>query len=744
MKYKLSLALSICLMSNFALATDDVNLSEVTTYGNLSTTEGTGSYTTGNMSTATGLNLSIRETPQSVSVVSNQVIKDLNLNSVDSALSYAPGITVRNDTGRLRINSRGFDVDNIQEDGIASSVSSSVQGPLGFSKEFTDLEFYDRVEVLRGAAGLTQSNGEPGGTVNLVRKRPSSELGINASLSAGSWDNYRSTFDITNALNESGSIRGRLIGVLSKNGTYKNYDDGWRGALGGIFEFDLTDATLLTTGLIWQKTKEVYDIYGVPAIDSNGNYLNLSRKSYFGANWNNSIYEKYNAFAEISHNFNDDFKAYAKLNYTKSDGMIKFGSMGGVSPYNGTTSHDIRFRKYDNSSDEVNLKLGLDGKYELFGRKHDFFINGQMSREVFEEQDKWSPDTSLTALGLGIYNWNSSIIPQPDWDSSNTSVVSFNKKFTNTIYQQAFALGTRYNFTDDWHLLVGGRFSRVKYDKFNENYIANTRSNNTIITKSKFTPYAGLTWDFTKNHSWYVSYAEIFKPQSATDKNKNVLDPVVGYNIETGLKSEYFDGALNTAIALFQVIQENRAMTDPTDSSASIAEGKVRSRGIDVEISGAITDRWNIFSGYTYNKSIYMKSEKENSTTVDYSRGADAKKYIPRHLFKIYTSYELPINNTQKISFGTGVRFQSKTSGIYVKNNLSSGATIGYYVPEQKAYALWDANINYTINKNFSVALAVKNITDKKYFVNTHNRTAGMNNFYGDPRNFMLTLNYTY
>ena len=763
MKHQLSLAIVLCLGANTLYASNssdlnnslvknnnelndqafatDANLAEVQVVSDLSKTEGTGSYTADRMNTATGLGLSIKETPQSVSVISNQLIKDLNLKDVNSALQYAPGIAVRNDTGRLRINSRGFDVDNIQEDGIASSVSSSVQGPLGFSKEFTDLEFYDRVEILRGAAGLTQSNGEPGGTVNLVRKRPTREFAFNTSLNLGSWDNYRGTFDVSNALNESGSVRGRLIGVLSKNGTYKHYRNGWRGALGGIFEFDLTDKTLLTTGLIWQKTSEVYDIYGVPALDKDGNNLNLDRKSYFGANWNNSIYEKYNAFAEISHQFNDDYKAYAKLNYTKSDGIIKFASLGGTNPYNpATPTHNIRFRTYDNDSNEASLKLGVDGKYELFGQKHDIFLNGSLSKEKFKERDIWTPNASLSSLGLSIYNWNSSAIAEPNWNTKATSDTTY----TNTIYQQALTAGTRYNFSDEWHMILGSRFSRVKYDKFNENHISGTKSAHTYITKSKFSPYAGLTWDFLKDHSWYASYAEIFKPQSATDSNKNVLEPVVGYNIETGVKSEFLGGALNTAVALFQIIQENRAITDPNNSNYSIAEGKVRSRGIDAEISGSITERWNIMAGYTFNKSIYLKSERKTSSAVDYNKGADAKKYIPRHMFKIYTSYEIPLIGSQKLSLGTGVRYQSKTSGIYMKNNLSSGSAISYYVPEQKGYMLWDANINYLVNDNFSIGLIIKNITDKKYFYNTQNRTAGMNNFYGDPRSFTLSFNYKY
>ena len=763
MRYQLSLALVLCLGVNTLYASNssdlnnslnknsnelndqafatDANLAEVQVVSDLSKTEGTGSYTADRMNTATGLGLSIKETPQSVSVISNQLIKDLNLKDVNSALQYAPGIAVRNDTGRLRINSRGFDVDNIQEDGIASSVSSSVQGPLGFSKEFTDLEFYDRVEVLRGAAGLTQSNGEPGGTVNLVRKRPTREFAFNTSLNLGSWDNYRCTFDVSNALNESGSVRGRLIGVLSKNGTYKHYRNGWRGALGGIFEFDLTDKTLLTTGLIWQKTSEVYDIYGVPALDKDGNNLNLDRKSYFGANWNNSIYEKYNAFAEISHQFNDDYKAYAKLNYTKSDGVIKFGSMGGTDPYNpATPTHDIRLQKYDNGSKEVNLKLGVDGKYELFGQKHDIFVNGSLSKEKFVEHDIRMPSISLASLGLGIYNWNSSAIAEPNWGGTNATL---NKTFTNAIYQQALTAGTRYNFSDDWHMILGGRFARVKYDSFNENHKTGARSPNTY-TKSKFSPYAGLTWDFLKDHSWYASYSEIFKPQSLTDSNKNVLEPVVGYNIETGVKSEFLGGALNTAVALFQIIQENRAITDPNNSRFSIAEGKVRSRGIDAEISGSITERWSVMAGYTFNKSEYLKSESKAPGIVDNRKGADAKKYIPRHMFKLYTSYEIPLVGTQKLSIGTGVRYQSKTSGVYMKEKISTGSAVSFYVPEQKGYMLWDANINYLVNDNFSIGLIIKNITDKKYFYNTQTRTAGMNNFYGDPRSFTLSFNYKY
>ena len=727
-----------------AKSNSDVNLDEITVAGkaDLSTTEGTGSYTTGNMSTATGLNLSIRETPQSISVVSNQLLKDLNLHNAEEALSkYATGITLNNDSGGNRIVSRGFYVDNVQEDGLASSVSTSVFGPLGSAKEFTDLEFYDRVEVLRGVAGLTQSNGEPGGTVNLIRKRPSDELGFNASLSGGSWDRYRGMLDVTGPLNKEATIRGRAIGVLEQAGSFKNYPrNGHKEAFGTSFEFDVTDKTLLTTGFLWQKTTGVYDIYGLPVTGAGGRALNLSRKSYFGSDWDKSEYEKFNVYGELSHEFSDNLKIYARVNHTVSDSLIKFGALGGTDPYNGATSHNVRYRVYDNDSKEINFQAGLDGKFEAFGQKHEYFANVSASNEKLNWRETRTANSSLASLGMGIYNWDPSRIRQPNWDSAAT----FKDRSETGIKQRAFSLGTRLNLTEDWHLLLGGRFTKVAYDKYYHNLLSGRTTHSPSPVKSDFTPYAGLVWDFTDGLSWYASYAEIFKPQSARDRNDNFLDPVVGYNVETGVKGEFFDGALNTNLAFFQIIQKNRAVSDPAFTNRSVAEGKVRSRGIDAEIQGAITKHWNVFAGYTFNKSVYMQSERESSTNVDYAKGANAKKYVPKHLLKLYTSYEIPFAGEQKLVLGTGVKYQTKTAAFYVPYNLRTGAPISYYAAPQKAYALWDANVGYYFNKNFSVNLAVKNITDKKYFQNTQNRTAGMNNYYGDPRNFMLTLNYTY
>lgn len=752
MKYKLSLALSICLMSNFALATDDVNLSEVTTYGtsDISATEGTGSYTTQNMNTATGLDLSIRETPQSVTIIPDQLVKDLNLNDVDKTLSYAPGITTTSRFGMSLPMSRGFNIDNIQEDGMQSTTALAAQGLYGQSKEHTDMAFYDRVEVLRGVAGLTQSNGEPGGTINLARKRPQREFGANLSLGGGSWDTYRSVVDVTGGLNQSGSIRSRVIGVIGRDGTFRDMKGSKRGGVSATIEADIGDSTNILAGIIYQKTRGVYDPFGVPVVDKNGNELNLDRKTTFISDWSRSIYEKYNVFLDIDHYFSDNIKAYAKLNYTDSESTLKFGGWHGTG--RDPLTRYIGYDRYDNTSKEISLKTGIDATYNLFGQTHDFFISQTMSREKFTQHDR---DVFTSAASLTYSTFNKSLINnEPNWNDISSlcslGTTCYNLYYVTKIYQQMFTMGTRYNFNNDWHLLVGGRYSWLKRTSTTDNYRRGSHSISPEVKKYKLTPYIGLTWDFAKEHSMYVSYAEIYKPQTSRDKNDNIIDPVIGYNAEWGIKSEFFDGALNTTLALFQIEQKNRAIQDYEYYDATglyryVPEGKVRSRGLDLEANGAITDRWKIFGGYTYNKSEFTKDESRNPTNVDYRKGANAKPWIPKHLFKIYTSYEMPLVAQQKLVLGTGIRYQSKTNNQYTRYNITTGA---YYpandIPDQKAYTLWDANIAYYYNKHFNVNLSVKNITDKKYFINQNNRVAGQNNFYGDPRNFMLTLNYTY
>lgn len=168
--------------------------------------EGTGSYTVPVSNTATKMNLSIRETPQSISVITRQQIEDQQLNSMTDVLHQTPGITMSQDGGeRFNIYSRGSAMDTYQLDGVTTTqVNQSRTMP----STLLDMALYDRVEVVRGATGLMTGAGSPSGTVNLIRKRPTHEFQAYAQVGAGSWDLYRAEADISGPLSSNGTLRG--------------------------------------------------------------------------------------------------------------------------------------------------------------------------------------------------------------------------------------------------------------------------------------------------------------------------------------------------------------------------------------------------------------------------------------------------------------------------------------------------------------------------------------------------------
>ena len=239
----------------------------------------------------------------------------------------------------------------------------------------------------------------------------------------------------------------------------------------------------------------------------------------------------------------------------------------------------------------------------------------------------------------------------------------------------------------------------------------------------------GITYDIDKNHSLYASYTSIFKPQSAKDYDSKTLAPITGTNYEVGLKGSYYDGRLNTSLALFDVRQKNRpvyfsGLNAKGKQGYYIPMGEVESKGFELEVSGNLTPDWSLFAGYTYNKSKYKQSESSR-----YLAGSNYSSYTPKHLFRLYSSYNLPFDN-KKWTIGGGVNFQSRVTSLY---NV-----------QQASYAVWDANLQYQVSPHISLRFSVLNLTDKRYFENQKVRVYGGNNFYAEPRTYSFMLDWQF
>lgn len=312
--FRLSLIAAAILASHSALAAEDVDFDAVTvTATSISTTtENSNTYKSSAMSTTTGLELTPRETPQSVSNVTMQQIQDQGLTTLDETMRRTTGITVIENAGSVRYLSRGFFVDKIQEDGISSTIPGATGNAFRESSAMSDMAIYDHIEVVRGPTGLTQSNGEPGGTINAVRKRPTAEFQANVSAEVGSWDHYRSMADISSSLNEAQTLRGRLVGVVSRSNSFKDSVGDDVNMLYGILEADVTPDTKLTFGGLYQDSEATPDFYGLPT-GPKGEDLDFDRDTTFIADWQKRIVRKRNLFAELEHYFNEDWRITSKI-----------------------------------------------------------------------------------------------------------------------------------------------------------------------------------------------------------------------------------------------------------------------------------------------------------------------------------------------------------------------------------------------------------------------------------------------
>lgn len=248
------------------------------------------------------------------------------------------------------------------------------------------------------------------------------------------------------------------------------------------------------------------------------------------------------------------------------------------------------------------------------------------------------------------------------------------------------------------------------------------------LTTSKLIPYFGLTWDVTPNSSIYLSYTAIFKPQSGKYTSGEVVDPVEGTNYELGIKSDFFNNRLNTSAALFFIEQENRPIWD-ANRDWVLSTGTVTSQGLELEVSGEVANGWNLFAGYTYNK-----SEFRNNESSLFKKGMTYSALTPRHLLRFYTSYRLP-GAAHRWTVGTGAQIQSQS-------DIGQQSDAIHML--QGGYAVWNANVQYRFNDHLDVNFVVNNLFDKTYWREVNNRTYRMNGYYGDPRNFLLRANYRF
>ncbi|MCD0501657.1 TonB-dependent siderophore receptor [Bordetella petrii] len=696
-------------------AAQTATLAPVTVTGmtDLASTEASGTYG-GHTTTVFKGAQSVRRTPQPVTVMSRQFIDDRVMPDLHDVMQNTPGVTVDyTDSERVNYYSRGFQIDSLQIDGlnVYQSGSAFIQ---------PDTAVLDRVEILRGAAGLLKGAGNPSATVNLVRKRPTPTFEASARLTAGSWDRRRGEVDISGPLNEAGTLRGRIVGVVDNKEFFQKAREEKRRVFYGVLQADLTDRTTLTASFQHTELKATGAWGGLPA-DFDGSSLDLPRDTYLGADWNH--WNRYNdqASLELEHRFDNDWTVKASasnMRFRYFDGGFKQTYITRASTTN-PYLFDITTSIYpETASDQNALALVADGPFTLLGRKHHMTVGLESSYNRATNAKGYFNVAPMN--GFDIRDWDPyTSYPEPNADSPGTYYEPTNNK---TEQQAVYAVG-RFSLADPLTLLVGARATWWDY-KVPENPASN------YSVDREITPYVGAVYDLNDNFSLYGSYSEIFVPQNAYSAGGNLLDPITGEDYEAGIKGEFFEGRLNFAASVFRINNTGRAMDDANSPNpcvpyyasgyCKVAGGKTRSQGWELELAGEITPNWNIMAGYTNTMTKYLRDASESNV------GQPIRTGDPRHLLRLFTTYRMP-GALQGLTIGGGVQAQSS---IYAS---SRGI-----VARQPGYAVYNLMAAYDFNRNLRLQVNVNNLFDKTYYRKVD--ATGISNYYGDPRNVMVTL----
>lgn len=677
------------------------------------TTEGSGSYTTQAMSTATRLALSLRETPQAVTVITRQRMDDQGMLNLTDAVRGTPGIFLSNSDGQGRplFMARGFGISNVMHDGSLMPWSSFIPSSQ------SNLAMYDRVEVVRGATGLMQGAGNPSAAVNLIRKRPTKEFKGSVTAYAGSWDNYGSIFDAGGPLNELGSLRGRVVASIQDSGSFRDgqrYDNHMFYAVG---EADLTEKTTLTVGVSSQKDKTNGAWWGGLPVDKSGSHLNLKRSTSLASSWEYLDQEVNSVFAILEHQLSENWKL-------KGNATNLWASIDGLGSYmwsdTSSTPVNRQFMTWRGQQDNKasSYDLMVSGNVDWFGRKHELAIGTNRN-----QYDSSTSNYNYPYIGnfVDVYHWSRNSLAKPTLTYRDTG--------HNRTRQDAVYATSRFNLADQLKMILGARVDWYSYDDY-RNAAEDYKVTHNV------TRYAGLIYDVNDQHSVYASFTDIFMPQSDRARNGSILQPIDGKNYEIGLKGEYFEGALNASIALFQIDQNNRARPVlnvsecQVGTSCSEASGKVRSRGVDMELQGAIKPNWQVGAGYTYTNTEYIKD-------ASYEKGDRFDTRLPEHMFKLTTMYHF-LGDLEQWRLGANLYQQSRIYKLAAE--AGSDANI-----EQKAYAVLDVILGYKVNQKLDLQLNINNLLDKHYYRSIANGVEwGPTDVYGEPRSARITARYTF
>jgi TonB-dependent siderophore receptor len=691
-------------------------------------TENTGLYTPEAVTVGGKVEQSLREVPRSISTITRTQLDDQGITTLEDALEQLPGVTISpaDHFSAATYTARGFTIQKILVDG------SIVGGHDGMDSSVnTSLAMYDNVQLLRGPDALFSGQGLPGASINLTRKRPTQGFQAKAALSAGSWSNYLGEMDISSPLNASGSIRGRVVASYNDKEQFWDNAESKRSQFYGVVDVDLAPRSTVTLGA--SKTRQ----WGTGGISNpglprytNGDPLPIPRSMgttlYDHRNTDSESY-----FASLQHQLENNWKLKLSAVHTESLTDLRISRyQGAVTP--GMTTGSTLAMWGGNTENRVNtLDFNLSGDFNWLDRSHSFVVGGDY-RKTKNYNDR-GPYGTVARIDWATWD-PSAPFTLPAWSARQ----GWNNDITD---QKLYGYG-KFQLHGPVRLVLGGSYSNYKVDQIHISDVVTGHQR----TTGTFTPYTALMVDVAPQ--WTACFTTARGIQDQSDYYTPAYEPMSeakSRSYELGLKGELMDGRLNTNITFYDMQRDNVATRLYNDANFDeeghyccyVGADAQSSRGVEIDVSGAITPSWQVNAGYTFD---------DNQSEYGSEDGNRYASFTPRHTLRLWSSYRLS-GAASGWRVGGGIKAQSKafSSGTVRTWNEATQDYTGPAVPYDffsSGRAVYSLFAQHQIAKDWQLALNVDNLFDKKYFMTTGSTSTG--NFYGAPRSFRVTLRGTF
>jgi len=580
-------------------------------------------YFTPEASTALGVEAPILETPVSVDIVPQEVIQDRNVTELGEALETVPGVVTNGGRGTSVFGPgfliRGFPAEeSIFRDGIQT-----------FSLAPLSTNDIQRIEVLKGPASVLFGQGEPGGVINLISKKPLSEPFFEASATVGNFDTYRGDLDISGPLNEEKTLQYRL------NVSYENYDsfrdfvDGERFLISPIVTWDINDQTSIDFYGQYQYDRETID-EGIPFTEEG--IVDVPRDRFFGEEFGEFSQNQYQLGYRFNHNLNQDWSIKHALQFLEYEPERFAPLFDSFDPETGQLERLAYFAGGEYKRFFTNAELV--GQFNTGSVEHEVLF-GVEYRHISEE-----PNFQVSSLFTPINVFN------PVYNNNPYAV---NPEFfrDDTVETIALYLQDRIDFSPQFKAIAGLRFDSA--EQFRTTQDVGQPRDEFEQTDTDFSPRFGLVYLPTENLSLYASYTSSFNPPFGTsrDPNNNTFEPETGRQFELGAKANLLEN-LSLTVAAFDLRKDN--IVTFTENFSQVQIASVASQGIEVNLQGEIEPGWNISAAYTLLDNFI--TEDDDPSLVD-----NQEVNVPDNQLSVWTTYEIQTGNLAGLGLGLGLFF---------------------------------------------------------------------------------------